>query len=396
MRILMLVDRPPHPPTSGGRMRSDLMLRALSGSHDVSVVCSCARPGDDALLAASQAVYRNADLLPWPVGAREKAQSWIARKFEEDRIDLLHYEELNTVRLLHPRESPVPYVMNAHNVEFVLDRRLAAAYTPLVGANGWRRTLALEMVVMRGASRVFACSEHDASILRGLAPRTDISILPNCIDTEYFAPSREPRHSNVLFLGDLSYSPNVSAVRELALTIMPIVWMKRPDIGLVVVGRNPSEGVRDLPWSPRMRLEHDVPDVRPWLRSCGVLAVPLRAGSGTRIKIIQGVAVGIPVVSTTIGIEGLEDIRPLALIADSADGFAAGLLDVLARPQALRPTARDVVVAGYGLRRWAEAVRETYPRDDEVRSRSGAFVDGKVRVANAEPDDSGGPSRAPC
>src|SRR5207237_3894426 len=153
-----------------------------------------------------------------------------------------------------------------------------------------------------------AVSPTDAQLMRERFGAKRVEVVDNGVDTSYFRPTdgkREPH--TVLFLGSLDWRPNQDGVQQLLDSIFPQVRAQDPATKLLVVGRNPPEWLRDrVKTCPGVELHGSVPDVRPFMARAGVLAVPLRIGGGSRLKILEALASGLPVISTRIGAEGLD------------------------------------------------------------------------------------------
>lgn len=230
------------------------------------------------------------------------------------------------------------FICNAHNVEFALHAGIArGTAAPLL-----RRWLELETGIVRSCERrmlehadcIACCSEADAARLRTLtdSARAKIQAFPNGVDTDYFQaapPSGGP--PCLLFAGTAGYPPNDDAVAWLVGEIFPLIRAAVPECRLLLVGRHAAvHWSRWLEQEPAIELASDVPDMRPWLRRATVCVVPLRSGSGTRLKILEAMSSGRAVVSTTIGAEGIEGSNGTHwLLADEPAHFAAAVLRLL-------------------------------------------------------------------
>jgi polysaccharide biosynthesis protein PslH len=226
-----------------------------------------------------------------------------------------------------------PIVLQAHNVDATLWRRhyeVEAMWAKrLYIKEQWRKFEAFERSVFNSVDRVIAVSEDDRrEAFRLYGAHLPIDVVANGVDVDAFA-TVEPAFGSrtILFLGALDWRPNLDALEFLLGSIMDLVRAQAPDCRLRIVGRHASEHLRQrlaaLDW---VDLYADVPDVRPHLAHCAVMAVPLRIGGGTRLKILEGLAAGLPMVSTQVGAEGIDIIDGTHLdLADDPVTFAARL-----------------------------------------------------------------------
>lgn len=160
--------------------------------------------------------------------------------------------------------------------------------------------------------------------------------VPTGVDTGYFQPSsRERRPYSLVFLGSMDWMPNIDGAQWLVQEVLPLVRNRHPQLHLTIAGRNPTPAVRVLAEKESgIEVTGTVDDVRPYLAKAQAMVVPLRAGGGTRIKIFEGMATGIPVVSTPIGAEGLPLRNGIdAVIAEDAQSFADAINQLFESPQ---------------------------------------------------------------
>jgi glycosyltransferase involved in cell wall biosynthesis len=189
-----------------------------------------------------------------------------------------------------------------------------------------------------------------------------VAVVPNGVDPDRFHPTPLPQAPTVVFTGSLNWEPNVEGLRWFCQDVWPLVRQRVPDARLEVVGRHPLAEVEALVRRPGVQLHANVPSVVPWLEGARVAVVPVRIGSGTRLKALEAMAAGRPVVGTTIGLDGLA-IRSgeHALVADDAATFAGAVGDLLLDDE----LATRVATAG------AEHARGRFPWDVVGR----AYVD---------------------
>jgi glycosyltransferase involved in cell wall biosynthesis len=264
-------------------------------------------------------------------------------------------------------------VLMAHNVESLIWQRLyEAEVLPLRRwyiRKQWRKFERYERRICAAATRVVTVSREDATIVRNEFGMDRIDVVANGVDRTYFeaVPNNHREIRRILFLGSFEWRPNLDAVGLLLDRIFPVVRDAEPTAQLVLVGRNPPESlVRRVRDEPGVELHPNVPDVRPFLSGSGVMAVPLRIGGGSRLKILEAMATGLPVVSTRIGAEGLDlEAGWHFIAADTPEAHAAALLDVIRQPgpaQDRARRARQLVFARYDWDVLAEELEQTWMR----------------------------------
>ena len=250
-------------------------------------------------------------------------------------------------------------ILDEQNVESALYKQLARNEPP-----GLRKVARYHDALLvrrfehrwlRRASVVTTCSSTDAGYLKAeIASTATIAVIPNGVDTSSVEFYDGPRDQHrMIMVGGLSYAPNVDAAAYLVHEVMPRVWRARPDVVLELIGANPTREVRALQ-GPRVSVIGTVPDTRPYLRRAALEIVPLRSGGGTRLKILEAMAAGTPIVSTTRGAEGLDVQDGVHLrLADTADALTTAILATLASPRdaaAKARAARQLVVSAYDWR----------------------------------------------
>jgi len=263
-----------------------------------------------------------------------------------------------------PWDWPCQKVIFTHNVEAVIWRRhYEVARNPLWKALSWyewRRMKAAEQRYLRRADHVLAVSENDRNTFGGFLDPGKLTVIQTGVDVDYFNPVPDAEQPNSLvFTGSMDWLPNEDAVVYFVREILPLIRQQVPNVSLRIVGRRPSADLQSL----AARQEHVeltgwVEDVRPFLVRGAVCIVPLRIGSGTRLKIFEAMAMGKAVVSTSIGAEGLpvrsgENI----LLADDPGTFAQSVASLLldaTRRRGIGLAARKLVAEKYSWARIAE------------------------------------------
>lgn len=303
------------------------------------------------------------DLWKWRVAELRREVAGIVRRGEADVIVADFLAGVPNV----PLDAGVPVVFFAHNVEYQIWRRLAEVET-----RAWmRRLLEVEWKKMRAEERracertamTVAVSMDDRDRLAADAPSATVLDVPTGVDIRYFSPrDTPPVPGRLVFSGSMDWYPNEDAILYFIADILPLVRRERPDVSLSVIGRQPSDRLKAAAAAAGVHVTGRVDDVRPHVAEGELYIVPLRVGGGTRLKIFEALAAGKPVLSTTIGAEGLdvENGRHLVL-ADGAEAFAretVALLNDATRRQALGAEGRKIVEEKYS---WAQ-VTKTFER----------------------------------
>lgn len=307
-------------------------------------------------------------------------------------FDLVLTEHVELAAALLPvlRAHPVPAALaDLHNVLSVHQERTARMERP--GPRGALRRgdrIAIARIrtqerrLLRGYTQITAVSGADAARLRQIVPSARVAVVPNGVDAGYFGavaacePDALPR---VVFTGALWYRPNSDGLRWFANAVWPRILACRSDARFSIVGARPGPEVCALAAQPGIEVHPSVEDVRPYLAEAAVAVVPLRLGSGTRLKVLEALAAGRPVVATSLGAEGLRLApgRDL-LLAERPEEFAAAVLALLDRPALAR--------------RMAAAGRETVRRRYTWQSIGAGFqsvlvelLDSAARASTAQP-----------
>lgn len=359
-RLLFVTSRLPFPPREGHQLRSWHLLQAAARVHDVTLL-SLRRPEDpetlpgevrDSLgdldivnLPATYAPLEASRLaLNWLSGGRplldiRYATAALRRTFRRrvGHCDLVHLDMLALAGLLSEVPAEMPSVLNEHNVEFELMRaRLDIESDP------WRRAVlhaqlaGLKRFESESCSRarcVLACSDLDAERLRSMAPGASVHVIPNGVDTSVLrpAPDESIDPGSLLFVGHMGWFPNRDGIEYFAREILPLLRRRRA-LHIDVIGR--KDGYRPGPDAAApIRFHGFVNDLEDRLRRAAVFIVPLRLGGGTRLKVLEAMAMGKAIVGTSKAVEGigLVDGRD-ALIADTPEEFARDVQRVLDEP----------------------------------------------------------------
>jgi glycosyltransferase involved in cell wall biosynthesis len=209
-----------------------------------------------------------------------------------------------------------------------------------------------EKRAVRQFDGITAVSSVERTWIQQHAPKAIVELVPNGVDTKYFYATRASRGKpSLVFTGLMDHPPNVDAAIWFCAEILPRLRRKIPDSSFKIVGSKPHPRVRELAKREGVEVIGEVPDTRPYLAKSSAVVIPLRSGGGTRLKILEAMAMERPVISTTLGAEGL-DVTPKVniMIADTPDEFVNHILLLLASPETasqLGTAARRLVVDKY-------------------------------------------------
>ena len=351
MRLLFLTETIPFPLDSGGRIKTYHTLRALAGDHEVHVHAfirdASQRRHAPELERFCAALTLHLRPRSWAGEAVALVRSFaggvpltVVRHFDrsvledleracrEQRFDAAYYDHLSMLE--YARRLPLPIIHDAHNVEFELIRRHTATIGPLpakvIAGREWRLVKAYERERYAECRLIFAVSERDAGSIRALAGGSaDVRVIPISVDARGTTPlGARPPEPALLYVGGLHWPPNADAVLYFVQEIWPLVRRDTPGATLTIVGRDDATAARMLRETPGVRLAGYVDDVSPYFERARALVVPLRSGGGMRVKILETLARGLPVISTSIGYEGIDAVPGVHLLAaDTPAGFAA-------------------------------------------------------------------------
>jgi glycosyltransferase involved in cell wall biosynthesis len=385
--VLVVSAHLPYPPRWGFGTRVYQLMRQISSRHDATLLCYAA-PGDENVERLRQefpveVVHREkrgvagkrasqlrslASRVPydvWTTHSREM-QRVIDRLCAEKSFDIVQLESTLLALFEFPPEARI--VIDEHNVDYEVYARMhETERSPLRRAFYRSQERRFERFEQRGwqeVAAVVATSEREAEIMRRHAPDTRVTAVPNGVDVEYFRLDSTPVEPGTLvFNGVLDYRPNIDGVNFLVDEVLPLVRKHRPDVRVTVVGRGSDGDVKAL----RRRgadATGEVPDVRPYLQGAEIVVVPIRMGSGTRLKVVEGLAMGRPVVSTTLGCEGVNvrDGEHL-LIGDNAAAFAMQIVHLFEHPEigeALGRAGRKLTEREYSWDYAGERLEQVY------------------------------------
>jgi len=400
--ILYVSHMPPSPPRSGAQARVHGLMTQLASRHDLTAVILVDDEFDaDECRREMEAYCREVVLVPNSWGRKGLAkrllqvQSLVSiRSFERLRVTLpalqpaldrlLRGRRFDLVNLEFPYlghyglrqapagQKPPPLVVDSHEIAYDLARQFAHSGAGLsrrlYGAANWRKLRREELSTYRDADGVYLCSVADEQRLLDQVPSARTAVVPNAADVEYYQPrptDPPPDGRTVVYFGLLSTVPNIDGVTHFAEDIWPRIASVHQEAHWKIIGGRPPQSLQALA-GPRIELTGFVEDLRPHLAAAEVVVVPLRLGGGTRLKIVEAMAMGKAIVSTTLGAEGIEAVpgRDI-LIEDEPAAFAAAVNRLLSEPglaARIGQSARQLAVNRYGWDGAARTLESFYRR----------------------------------
>ncbi|MEJ2706545.1 MAG: glycosyltransferase family 4 protein [Anaerolineales bacterium] len=379
MNILFLTQILPYPPDAGPRVKTWHVLQYLAGQGHQVTLLSFVRPEEEqyvgVLREICHAVYtvpirrsRVADLYYW------LRSNWTGRPFlierddlvamrdqvkqivESNDIDVIHADQLGMAQYAFPyrgqgngaKRAPV-VIFDAHNAVWKIVERMqenAPWFLQFPASLEAKRIKAYEGQVVRTFDHTLAVTDPDrqalaeavaayerAGVSNGVERELPITIVPIAVDTQKLQPiEREAGSKNILTLGTLHYLPNADGIRWFVQEVFPLIIESEPEANLTIIGKNPpADFLRMAEQFPQqINVTGYVPDLDPYMQKAALMVVAVRAGGGMRVRILEAFARGMPVVTTTVGLEGI-DGRPGedVLVADTPEAFSRQVLQLL-------------------------------------------------------------------
>lgn len=410
MHILFFTPQLPHPPHQGTTIRNYHLIRLLAVHHKIDLVTFLA-PGqtltpdnplhmlcrrivgvpqptrtlpqrlvstfvqrlpDMALRLESADLYAQLQELASETNAYDNAYDIV----QVEGIEMAQYGLFLITQLAQQGRRP-QLVFDNHNCEYLLQKRNALTdlrnprrvVAGLYSVMQWLKLRAYEARICRQADVVLAVSEPDRAALQALVPEAGVAVIANGIDPALYQQLVSPTLSltaqapaTLVFTGKMDYRPNIDAVLWFADNVLPLIMQAEPHVRFQIVGMNPHPRLDRLRANPAIEITGAVESITPYLDNAGVYVVPLRIGGGTRFKVLEAMAQGLPIVSTTLGVEGIgvTDGQEL-LLADRPEAFAQAVLRILADREMenglftslLSQNALTFVTANYS---WSEIV----------------------------------------
>lgn len=393
MNILFLSPWLPWPPFGGALIRILETLRSVSRRHRITLLTLLRDPGQaqhlnqldglceriiatplsdstaPVLRRLSMGLLRGRPLIQSMHYDRQLAEH-VRQLTSQYPYDIIHVE-FSFMAPYMPFVSPqstAKRVLVMHNVEslrfsrelqFASGARRLALLTDHWGFPSWEETC------LPGFDAVLAVSTLEEAWIRTHAPGAAVAVLPNGVNVNQFTPlDPAPESRTIVFTGLMNYPPNIDAVVWFCDAVLPIVHRTHPDVLFRIVGDKPTPAVLALGARAGVSVTGRVPDVRPHLADSLAVVVPVRSGAGTRLKILEAMAVQRPVVSTSLGAEGLDVAHGKhLLLGDTPEALASHVVALVDRPdqaQRIALAGRELAQAKYDWRICLDPLEEVY------------------------------------
>jgi len=419
MRFLFLSFACPLPANNGQRMRTWAVLKSLAAEgHELTLLTFGEQAENELTNYELQQVCQTIEIIPLALRSLSSTTNYLARfagiftakPYAARRFVSSKMREAIEVHLsrglydavvcdapytaVNLPATDVPVILNGHNVEHrLLSRYVAIELNPFKRLYAWSEMQKLrkwEQSTCRQATAVLACSELDRQLLSSLVPGLHVTVVPNVVDIDSYLIEDLDTAPTIQFQGGMDWLPNRDAVSFFVGKVHPILRQLSPQARFVVAGRNPSaDFIKKFINIPGIEFTGNVPDMRAEIAKATVCVVPLRIGSGTRLKILESAAMAKPIVSTRIGAEGLDFVDGEEIVlADEPMPFARAVADLLADPsrrRALGLAARRRVEAQYSMASLRIALRETLAKIPAPAFSSAPLSDMKAVEGGARP-----------
>jgi len=403
MRILFLVHRLPFPPNKGDKIRSFWELQSLSARHEVDLFCFYDDPSDEQYIGELNRYCRRSyveKIRIFRSRTRAMAAALSGRPFSlgffyspsmKQRIEEALKSQTYDLILVFSSQM-AQYVESVTSIPRIIDMvdvdsnkwEQYAEHTLPPSSWLWKRegrNLAkFEKRIVAEFSLTLICTEGEANILRDRCASSRIYSLSHPIDIEYYDPAPVGVSEEIaalqpfiIFTGSMDYFPNVDAVLQFYSKVFPLIHRQLPDLHFVIAGRNPKNSIIRLAQDPAVRVTGSILDMRPYLRGASAAVVPLRIARGLQNKIIEAMAMGVPVAASSMTASALPpSLSSLLVVEDDPQRLANRIVELVSKGSAVSAKAlRKCVALEFGRERLEKELEDALVRAQELHSNRG-------------------------
>ncbi len=382
MKILYLAHRIPYPPDKGDKIRAYHEIKFFAGRHSVDVCCLMDDTEDKKFIAPLSKICRNLEVVYIPARLKKllslrsvfyprktctelyfysrKLQDKINNLIKKNSYDLIFVYCSSMMAYVDNHIKSIPAVIDFVDIDsdkWLQYAKYASLPLNMLYSLEGRKLARLERSILRKVKASFLVTERESEFFAEFEGGDRVFAVPNGIDFSFFnadkvASVRElEKERYISFTGAMDYFPNEDGVLYFCQNILPLIWRKIPDLKFYIIGRNPTVAVEKLADDKRIVVTGSVDDVRPYLKHSQLAAIPLRMARGIQNKILEAMAMGLPVVTTSNAFEGLAlDPGRDLIVHDQPHKFADAVVELLSDTQAreeLVDNARKVLVEKY-------------------------------------------------
>jgi polysaccharide biosynthesis protein PslH len=350
-KILVLSPSIPYPPTDGGRIRIYNLIKYLAEKNEITLIAFYQENDELKHIPVLKEFCKNIyPVLCWSrqiknllsksfflraYGVNRLMQDCVNKVVQNQSFDVIQAESLCMSQYL-PKIFKGIKVLDAPDVQTIRYKMFADVkkdrLNKIIALLKWRIVRKIERNVGKKVDMILTMSSFDHDVFKKIIKRDCIYITPNGVDANYFKASLNSERfgANLLFIGMMNYLPNIDAMLYFCREIFPIIKRYIKDVKLSIIGKNPPPEILQLEEIDNVEVGGYYVDVRPCYDKCSAFIVPLRSGSGTRLKILEALSMGSPVISTSIGCQGIEVTNGTDIIViDKPEEFAKEVVGIL-------------------------------------------------------------------
>lgn len=350
MKLFVITSRFPWPLEKGDKLRIYHQLKSLSQQHEICLVCLTDQPPQESDIQQVEKICSQLHVLrlgkagiamrailsvfgknPFQVNyfftrKHRRAVYRLVEEFGPDHIYCQLIRVAEYVKHIHKVPKTLDY-MDAFSKGIERQAEVAPWYIKPIWKAETRRLVAYENLIYEYFEHHTIISQQDQQLIPH-PKRSDIDIVPNGVDGQFFSPRESEKRYDVVFVGNMNYTPNADCAVHLVKNIMPAVWAKRPEARVLIAGAEPTAAVQRLA-GKKVEVTGWVEDIRDAYASGVLFAAPLQIGTGLQNKLLEAMSMGIPCVTSSLANNALKAPKSAIVVSDDDAGFADWILEIL-------------------------------------------------------------------